>query len=189
MIPINVSGSIGNFKFSLVNNDSVEPDGLSSNGDQTINCFDVLKNICNRFPLVAHQLSLERRDHTPFLIQNEYGVQHIFHALLQLYFDDIAPEEWTPNYAGSSTRMDFLLRGEEVAIELKMTRNGLNDKTLGNELIEDIAHYGAHPNCKMLIFFVYDPEKRISNPSGIEKDLNEMSNVIDVHVFIRPRLA
>ena len=39
--------------------------------------------------------------------------------------------------------MDFLLKNEEISIEVKMTRDGLKDKELGEQLIIDIAkrHY------------------------------------------------
>lgn len=129
------------------------------------------------------------RDHEPFDIKNEYGVQHLFHALLQLYFNDIIAEAATPNYAGGSAKIDFLLRPEKIGVETKMSRSGLDAKKLGDELIEDIARYKAHPDCKILICFVYDPEGLIDNPIGIENDLNRLSQEMDVYVFIRPLLA
>ena len=42
--------------------------------------------------------------------------------------------------------MDFLLKDDEISIEVKMTRDGLKDKELGEQLIIDIAKYKEHPN-------------------------------------------
>ena len=65
-------------------------------------------------------------------------------------------------------------------------RKGLNNKELANELIIDIARYTAHPDCKKLICFVYDPENRIKNPKGFENDLSKTTDELTVIVYIRP---
>ena len=82
----------------------------------------------------------------------------LLHALLLLYFDDVRAEEWTPSYAGKSSRMDFLLKNERVVIEVKKTRQGLADKELGDQLIIDVDRYKVHPDCKRLICFVIADE-------------------------------
>jgi hypothetical protein len=83
--------------------------------------------------------------------------------------------------------MDFLLKEESVVIEAKMTKKGLGAKEVGEQLIVDIAHYKTHPNCKTLICLVYDPEHRIGNPRGIERDLSKKSDGLDIKVFVVPR--
>ena len=84
-------------------------------------------------------------------MKDEYDVQDLLHALLRIFFKDIRPEEWVPSYAGSSSRMDFLLHQEEIVIEVKMTRDGLKQKELVDQLLIDIARYEKHPGCKTLI--------------------------------------
>ncbi|MCM2285658.1 MAG: hypothetical protein NDI81_12805 [Desulfobacula sp.] len=37
----------------------------------------------------------------------------------------------------------------------------------------DSQRYRVHPDCKKLLCFVYDPEGWISNPCGLENDLNK----------------
>ena len=146
----------------------------------------LLTTIFENFFKVARQL-LRRHDGRPTLsISDEYDVQDLLHALLRLHFDDVRPEEWTPTYAGGANRMDFLLKDEEIAIEVKMTRRGLKDKDLGDQLIIDIAKYKNHPNCKCLYCFVYDPDGIVRNPRGLEKDLQAIDNSFPVKVFIRP---
>jgi hypothetical protein len=148
--------------------------------------LEIIERICNRFHLVAIQLRARHNNRPTLEIENEYDVQDLFQALLKLYFDDIRPEEVSPTCAGSSSRMDFLLMSERTVIEIKKTRRGLAAKEIGEQLIIDIERYKAHPFCKMLVCFVYDPEGRISNPRGIENDLNRTTDRLTVRVFITP---
>lgn len=69
-----------------------------------------------------------RENRETLKIEDEYDVQDLLHALLLLYFDDVRAED----YAGKSSRMDFLLKNERVVIEVKKTRLGLADKELGD---------------------------------------------------------
>jgi hypothetical protein len=143
--------------------------------------------IINSFHSVAIQIRNRYSKRATLTISDEYDVQDLFHALLRMEFDDIRPEEYTPSYAGSATRMDFLVKNEKTVIEVKKTRNGLSDKELGDQLILDTQHYKAHPDCKRLICFVYDPENRIKNPRGIESDLSKLTtDELVVEVYIRP---
>ena len=68
-----------------------------------------------------------------------------------------------------------------------MTRDNLRDKEIGDQLLIDIARYKEHPNCKTLYCFVYDPNHKIYNPTGLERSLNKKSTPeLQVKVFIRP---
>ena len=106
----------------------------------------------------------------------EYDVQHLLKALLCIKFSDILDEEYTPSYAGSSTKMDFLIKDKKIVVETKMTRENLDDKKLGSELIEDVTHYKSHSDCKFLFCLVYDPNSRIRNLHGIQNDLELEGN-------------
>ena len=147
-----------------------------------------IKLLCDRFHLFAEQLKIRHgkdKRHT-LEIHDEYDVQDLFHALLTLYFDDIRDEEWTTTYAGRASRTDLLLKQEQTVIEIKKTREKLTNKEVGEQLIIDIARYKSHPDCQNLICFVYDPERRIKNPRGIENDLSKTTDGLAVKVFIRP---
>jgi len=146
-----------------------------------------IEQICSRFHLVVKQLRERHNSRTTLDIEDEYDVQDLFHALLKLFFDDIRAEEWTPSYAGKSARVDFLLKSEQVIIEIKKTGKSLGVKELGDQLIVDIGRYKVHPDCKTLICFVYDPEGKITNPQGIEKDLSHGFEGFPVKVFIIPK--
>lgn len=145
-----------------------------------------IENLCRRFHLVARQLRSRHDGRDTINIEDEYDVQDLFHALLILEFNDIRSEEWTPSYAGSASRTDFLLKQEQIVVEIKKTRKDLGAKQIGEQLIIDIKRYKSHPDCKALICFVYDPEGRITNPRGIENDLNGEHERVDVKVIIAP---
>lgn len=169
--------------------EEIEQFGFGETGVADRNCFDLVADLCGRFHLASRQLR-QRHDSRPTLeVDDEYDVQDLLHALLHLHFTDIRPEEWTPSYAGSSSRMDFLLKQEKLVIEVKKTRKGLGAKEVGEQLIVDIERYQAHPDCKALICFVYDPEGRIANPCGLENDLNGDKSGINVRVIIAPKGA
>ena len=121
------------------------------------------------------------------LINDEYDVQDLLYALLKINFEDIRAEEYSPSYAGKNTRIDFLLKNEEILLEVKKTRANLKDSGIGSELILDISRYQNHPSCKILFCLVYDPESLIVNPRGLENDLmSKSSHELNVIVKIVP---
>jgi len=154
--------------------------------DHADTALDKVLFLCRRFPVFAHELAKRSRGRPPLEIQDEYDVQFLFLALLRLHFDDVRPEEWTPSYAGSSSRMDFLLKPEDTVIEVKKTRDTLRDKDVGEQLIIDIDRYAQHSNCKTLVCFVFDPERLLDNPRGLEQDLSGNREKISVIVLVSP---
>lgn len=148
----------------------------------------ILEKIFNRFHQVARQFRNRYDSRETIDVKDEYDVQDLIHALLKIYFDDIRPEEWTPSYAGGSSRMDFLLKDEHLVVEVKKTRDSIRDKQIGEQLILDITKYRAHPDCKTLVCFVYDPEGLVSNPTGLENDLYKLSiDELKVSVYVAPK--
>jgi len=166
-------------------------DALGGNPVPTLNkepnAVDRIKKICNKFHNIARQLRVRHDKRNTLNVEDEYDVQDLLHALLKIDFDDIRKEEWTPNYAGSSSRMDFLLKNEQIVVETKKTRNGLGPKEIGEQLLVDIQKYSQHSDCKTLFCFVYDPEEKINNPEGIEGDLSKETNGMRVLVLIAPK--
>ena len=154
----------------------LEPDRLS-----------LIEKLCLRFHAAARQLQSRHACRPTITIEDEYDTQDLLHAILRLHFDDIREEEWTPSYAGAASRVDFLLKAEQIVIEVKKTRASMTAKKLGEELIIDRARYEMHPECKILVCFVYDPEGRIGNPVGIERDLESHGGKLKVRVIIAPK--
>lgn len=149
--------------------------------------LEKIELICSRFHFVAKQLEERHDGRHPLEIRDEYDVQDLLHALLKIYFDDIRPEECTSSCAGGSSRIDFLLKKEKIAVEVKKTRKSLGQREIGDQLLIDTKRYQNHPDCEVLFCFVYDPDGKIANPCGLESDLSEKNESIRVIVRIEPK--
>lgn len=146
---------------------------------------EVLK-IVDGFERFCRALARRPRSREALVIADEYDVQYLFNALLRASFEDVRPEEPTPSQGGGSARMDFLVKSERLVIELKMTREGLTDREVTDQLLIDIGRYQSHPSCATLFCFVYDPGFLLRNPRAIENDLTKPHGDLGVHVLVRP---
>jgi len=146
----------------------------------------LLVDILKHFHRFALQLRYRHNNRPTIKIKDEYDVQDILHALLELHFSDVREEEYTPSYAGGASRMDFLLKEESIVVEVKKTNPKLKNKELGEQLSIDIAKYSVHPDCKTLICFIYDPDEHIRNPNGLIRDLSKSTQDYKVLVVISP---
>lgn len=143
-----------------------------------------VKLVFTRLPEVVRQLQKRHDERSTLEVNDEYDLQDLLHALLKIYFDDIRTEEYVPSYAGTSSRMDFLLPDKKIVIETKMTRDSLKARKLSQEIIEDKEHYQKHPSCETLYCLVYDPNVLIDNPRGFENDISEKSQNFTCEVTI-----
>lgn len=151
------------------------------------NAVDQVVALCRRFPLFAERLRIRQRQRTPFDIKDEYDVQDLLHAILKLHFDDVRPEEFTPSYAGSSSRVDFHLPKERIVVEAKMTRSNLGQRDVADELIIDANRYRTVLGVETLICLVYDPEKRCQNPTALERDVEASGAHLRVRAIVCPQ--
>jgi len=149
---------------------------------------EVIELLVRKLPRAMHPLTHRRKGAQSLSFATEWDVQDLLHALLRPWVADIRPEEFTPSYAGSSTRMDFLLPKHKLVIELKFVRSKDHAKKVGDELIIDIAHYQKHSECRNLWCIVYDPNHLVVNPEGLKKDLegprSSKEGTVDVKVFL-----
>ncbi len=132
-----------------------------------------------------HPLTHRRKGTQPLSFESEYDVQDLLHSLLRPWINDIRPEEFTPSYAGSSTRMDFLLPAHRLVIETKVVRDHAHARRVGDELIIDIEHYRRHPQCSSLWCVVYDPDQLITNAEGLKNDLQGERSTPDGSITVR----
>ena len=143
-----------------------------------------VERLARNFHSVAHQLNHRYDSRQGFTVTDEYDVQDLFHAMLLAFFEDVRSEEGTPSHAGKNSRIDFLLKAEQIVVEIKKTRRGLTANKVGEELTIDKEYYRSHPDCKAFIAFVYDPERYIDNPRGLEKDLSRSSDDMLIKIII-----
>jgi len=167
----------------ILNALNVDPNAPIPSHPIKASALQTVSQICDRFDLVAKQLLLRHGNRNTLTITDEYDVQDLLHCLLRLFFNDVRSEEYTPSYAGGSSRMDFLLKEEKTVIESKYD---LPTKDAADQVAIDITKYRAHPDCKTLVCFVYDPKSRIENPRGLENDLAKAStSELKVSVIVR----
>jgi hypothetical protein len=150
------------------------------------NAVDLVVGLCRRFPAIVRELAVRYESRPPFVINDEYDVQDLMRALLRGLFHDVRPEEPTPSRGGVASRTDFLLKHEQVVVETKMTRPGLSQRQVAKELATDKEFYRAHPDCRTLICFVYDPGHRLGNPTALESDLSDLNGPLPTVVVVAP---
>lgn len=147
---------------------------------------NLIENIFLRFHSIVCELNKRHENKPTLSIDNEYDVQDLLRALLKIHFDDVRTEEDTPSYAGGCGRIDILLKQEKIGIEVKMMRDTLTDRILGEQLVKAIARYKHHPDCKFLYCFIYDPRHILVNPTAMKRDLTRIHDGLPVSVFIKP---
>ncbi len=145
----------------------------------------LVRRLLRKFQTASKPLRNRQRGRQEFCIVDEYDVQDLTEALLRAYFDDVRPEESAPSVAGKASRMDFLLKAEQIVIETKCVSQK-NKNAIRDELIIDIEHYRAHPDCGTLYCLVYDRDRLIKNPPGFEKDLSGDKDGLKVTVIVCP---
>jgi hypothetical protein len=159
----------------------------SAGGGPAQDAESVVISICRRFHLFAQQLLRRYDARSTVTINDEYDVQDLMHAILKLHFTDVRPEEVAPSVAGKSGRMDFFLKREKIVVETKMTRRGLDQKKVGDELILDRRRYQAHAEFGTFICFVYDPGGICKTPDALETDLSGTSDGVKMTVIVSPK--
>lgn len=155
--------------------------------DRADNSIDLILSLCRRFPLFVERIQDRQRNRAPYEIADEYDVQDLLHGILKLHFDDVRPEEWTPSYAGSASRVDFFLPRERIVVETKMTRANLDQKRVTDELIIDAQRYSKMNRVETLICMVYDPNRHCKNPKTLENDVEESNVRLDVKAVVCPQ--
>ena len=148
---------------------------------------EALRKVCLRFHAVARQLRLRKDYRTTLEVEDDYDLQDLLCALLKLEFDEVGADEWTPPYAGGSTRTTLLLNRDRLAVVAKKTRSGLTTKELADQVAADAAHYASRKPCVHLFCFIYDPEGRIGSPTRLETDLTSVSDSFTVDVLVAPK--
>jgi hypothetical protein len=146
--------------------------------------IELVRQIGRGLPDLLRALTDRHNGRPGFEISDEYDVQDVVGGVLRMIFEDVRDEDPSPSRAGGSSRIDFVLKRQAIVVEIKMTREGLRDRDLGNQLIQDIERYRSHPDCSALVALVHDPERRLKNPRGIEEDLSGEREGMIVSVVI-----
>ena len=149
-----------------------------------------LMKIFNKFHLVAKKLEHRYNSRESLFINDEYDVQDLLHAILSLEFDSVQKEEYSPQFAGKRPRIDFFLRFEEIAIEVKKIRDHAYIKKIRDDIIQDKELYSKKHDINDLYFFIYDPDAYLLDRADFIQDLekNKPKTFRKLKVIIKPDL-
>ena len=96
---------------------------------------DDVAGLLTSFEAIYRRLQRRGRERPPIEINDEYDVQYLLQALLTTQFADVRSEEAVSSVAGANSRIDFFLKQEKIAIEVKATRATLADPELGQQML------------------------------------------------------
>lgn len=146
---------------------------------------ELLRIVIRGLPRAMQPLIHRRKGVQSLQFTSEYDIQDLLHALMRPWISDIRPEEFCPSYAGSNTRMDFLLPAHNLVIETKRVRDKAHASKVGDELIIDIEHYRKHQKANHLWCVIYDPDLYISNPKGMINDLEGQRSTPEGNINVK----
>ncbi|MEE8241732.1 MAG: hypothetical protein V3R16_10735 [Nitrospirales bacterium] len=146
-----------------------------------------LRRLSERFHLVTRQLRLRGEYRDTIHVEDQQDVQDLFHALLCLEFEDIEADEWGPSEARETRQITFFVEQGQIGITLKKTKPGQGRTEITNELGLVAQQHSSHLTCKLLFCFIYDPEGRIGNPRGLERDLMKSTQPMHLEVVVAPK--
>lgn len=149
-----------------------------------VDAVAVLRTIGRRLRYVERELRKRHSGRVAMEFNDEYDDQDLVRGLLRLFFDDVRPEDCTPSYAGGASRIDFVLPDFGIVVELKHCRSGHTAKSVGEELIIDVARYANHPNARHLVCLVIDYDGQLANPRGLEADLGRVATKDGIAVTV-----
>ena len=125
--------------------------------------------LCKRLPRAAQILAVRDRGKAPFLIQDEYDVQDLLHAILRAYLKYTIHEEPLGKVAGvKSGRVDVAIEDLGIIIEVKFIRGPKDDQRLLEEFAEDILLYAKWPPLKHFVYLCYNSDD-LRDPEALEK--------------------
>ena len=148
----------------------------------------LLLNIFTNFHRIAKEMEERYDNRPPLVINDEYDVQDLLKALLILHFESIQPEEYGKMFNRTRSRVDFFLRFDNIAIEVKYVRNKNHSKTIHKEIVQDKEYYSNRSDFRHLYFFIYDPNSFLLNRVDFTKDLerNVPQNYSSMKILINP---
>lgn len=151
---------------------------------------EVIRDILYHFSNAVQKITKDRRkDHFAYVISDEYDVQDILYVILKSVFPTLRDEDPIPKVGAKSTKIDLILREENILIEVKMIKTGDSNET---HFIEQLkVDFESYHECKWLsklFCFVWDPFKKTRDVANF-RDLNgsrtKGGHVFDVEVIVQ----
>jgi len=89
--------------------------------------------------------------------------------MLKPYFSDLVPEQPNSGETRQYSIQDFRSKSLKLIIEAKRIRDKAHGKSIKKEINDDIGNYKNDSDCENLLIVIYDPDKHIESPSGLER--------------------
>lgn len=112
-------------------------------------------------------------------IKNEKDLQDFLFILMKPTFPDIKSEVYCPPVGIVGRIPDFVFPKTNVILETKFVRDEKHAKKVLEEVMIDIESFYVYPNCKIMIFYIFDPSRFITDPGVWETDLNGIRQIRD----------
>lgn len=151
---------------------------------------EIIRDILYHFSNAVQKITKERRKgHLAYVVADEYDVQDILYVILKCVFPNLRDEDPIPKVGAKSTKIDLILREENILIEVKMIKSGDNNET---HFIEQLkVDFESYHECKWLnklFCFVWDPFKKtrdVANFHDLNGSRTKGGHVFDVEVIVQ----
>jgi len=150
---------------------------------------NLIEQICKRVPNAARILfNRQRKDKAPFVVEDEYDVQDLLHAILRAYLKYSVQEDPLPKVAGTkSSRADISIEELGILIEVKFVRGPDDQKRIFHEFSQDLVVYTSWSSLRILLFMIYNSDD-LRDPEALEK-LSGPKKINDIEFDVRVVLA
>lgn len=145
----------------------------------------IIESILHRLPEVIKQYKTQNKNSFNIKIENEYDVQYLLQGFLRLYFDDVKLESWSSTAGATAGRLDVFLFDKKIAIEIKITKSGVTERSLLEQFAFDKVLFEGIPNLKRLFFYVYDPVG-LPTKQKLISDVKGMSSRVKIDIVVSP---
>ncbi len=119
-------------------------------------------------------------------IENEYHVQNLLWAVLAPLFPDLRAEEYASPVGQKNPRMDLTIPSLHLVVEVKFVRAGKRFADIIEEIAADASLYGADPEWRTLLPFVWDDSARTEEHADLVDGLRRLDMVYDAVIMARP---
>jgi REase_DpnII-MboI len=77
----------------------------------TTEALEWFEKLSSKFRNMSFLLERRKKGKSPFTIDDEYDFQDLLRCFLSIEFNDVRPEQWTPEYAGRQCEDRLLVTG------------------------------------------------------------------------------
>ena len=152
--------------------------------------YDKIISALEQFMECVRYLNTRRSTGAKLNLEGEEDVQDAIFLMLRPWITDLVYENPTDKTGNRFVIKDFLAKTAETVIEAKFIRDESHGKYISKELHDDIETYRHHPQCKHLIFFIYDPDSLIPDAAALHTEITTTRTYdgkpLHCHLIIRP---